>query len=120
MKLDLHFHGPIIIHSNDDGQLKEVLSELKIIKTQNSQIMATFAELKTEFDNLKTAIAEERAQATAKLAELQTSIDNLTANIQNGGTNEERDSLLSDIRTQIAEVKAIIPDPATPPTETQP
>ena len=91
----------------------EVLREIKQLK---KIIMATFAEIKTEFEALKTAIAEERAQATAKLAELQSSIDALNVNIQNGGTEEERAQLLTDIQTQVDEVKAIIPD-NTEPTE---
>jgi hypothetical protein len=105
-KVEIHYHNHI--------DTAEILSTLNIIKLQNTKIMADFAALKTEFDSLKAAIAEERAQATAKLTELQASIDNLTANIQQGGTAEERDQLLADITAQIAEVKAIIPDSAAP------
>lgn len=105
---ELHIH-------TDNDKLDQILNELQTLKTIT---MANFAEIKTEFETLKTAIAEERAQATAKLAELQASIDALTQNLAEGGTVEERDALLADITTQVAEVKAIIPDPATePPVE---
>lgn len=108
---DIHIH----IHAHGFDGLEKKLDH---ILTHQHQIMGTLAEIKTEFETLKTAIAEERAQATAKLAELQASIDALTLNISEGGTTEERDALIADITTQIAEVKAIIPDPATePPVE---
>lgn len=87
-------------------------NEIKLLK---HCIMGTLADIKVDFEKLKTAIAEERAQATAKLAELQQSIDDLTANIAGGGTVEERDALIADINTQIAEVKAIIPDAPVEP-----
>jgi len=103
---------------NDSELLHNMFNLIKSIHQKTSSIMADFQELKTEFENLKTAIAEERAQATAKLNELQASIDSLTTNIQQGGTAEERDSLLADIKNQVNEVKAIIPDPAEPPIET--
>lgn len=89
---------------------KELVQLTNHVTNKTKIIMATLAEVKAQFESLKTAIAEERAQATAKLAELQTSIDQLTANIAGGGTAEERDVLLADIQTQVNEVKAIIPD----------
>jgi len=82
--------------------------------------MAKLSAIATEFQNLKTAIAEERAQATAKLNELEGKIDELTANIQDGGTTEERDALLQDVKNAVTEVKAIIPDPAQQPEEPLP
>lgn len=88
---------------------------LKEIKQLRKFIMATFQEIKQEFEALKQAIADERQQANAKLAELQTSIDELTANIQNGGDETQRAELLADIQTQVNEVKAIIPDAPTEP-----
>lgn len=103
--MEIHIH----IHHHNESQ-----------ETKFDQIMAKLTDIQTEFNNLKTAIAEERTQASAKLAELQQSIDDLTANVQNGGTEEERASLLADINSQVAEVRAIIPDPETPTEPTEP
>jgi hypothetical protein len=113
-----HIHRWENGHNGDRDLLVEIFKELKLINKQNQTIMAKFADIKTAFDEFKQVIVDERAQANAKLDEMQTSIDNLTANIQNGGTEEERATLLADINTQMAEVRSIIPDATAPLPET--
>lgn len=103
-------------HFYEDTKAHELLKQLiNKVNILNRNIMATQKDIKDEFENLKTAIAEERTQAREKLDELQASIDSLTASIAGGGTEAERDELLADIKAQVAEVKAIIPDPDAEP-----
>lgn len=99
---ELHIH----VDLNEVTQIaKKVLHEVVTLKQLT---MATFAEIKTEYDGLKSAIAEERAQILAKIQALE---DTISAG--EGGTAEERSALVDDIKAQIAEVKAIIPDAPT-------
>jgi hypothetical protein len=117
-----HIH--VVDHRSDDDLHVELFTELKLINQKITQLMAEFKDIKAAWDGFKNTIVEERTQIHAKLAELQSSIDNLTTNIQQGGTTEERDALLTDINDQVSVVKEIIPDPATPlpdvPTEGEP
>lgn len=96
------------INLNVRGQNEsEVLELLKKIINQNNK-MATHAQIKEQFDALKTAIADERTQILAKIQELQDTISN-----GEGGTVEERAALLEDIKAQVQAVKDIIPDTTT-------
>lgn len=76
--------------------------------------MANFEQLKAEFDLLKAAVDTERAQITAKLDELQATIDSLTTNIAEGGTDEERSSLLASMSILRGQIADIIPDAPAP------
>lgn len=98
----------ISIHIHCD--VAEIEKKLDKIISFNKHIMATFSEIRTEFDTLKQAIADERTQILAKIQELEDTI-----NSGNGGTVEERAALLEELKGQVAAVKEIIPDPTELP-----
>jgi hypothetical protein len=62
------------------------------------QMESKFAELKTEFDGLKEEIASEREQVKAKLDEQDASIARLEEAVANGGTAEEIQLLIDDVK----------------------
>lgn len=102
-----HFH----FHASIDDLHKDIKKLLSFTK----HIMATFQEIRTEFDNLKTAIAEERQQILDKIQQLEDTI-----NSGDGGSVEDRAALLEELKSQVAAVKEIIPDPTdTPETPTE-
>lgn len=97
----------------DRSDIRKLLSHQKFIIEQLLEIkntMATFQEIRTEFDNLKTAIAEERQQILDKIQELEDTI-----NSGDGGSVEDRAALLEELKGQVAAVKEIIPDPTDVP-----
>lgn len=78
--------------------------------------MATkFAELVTSFNDLKGAITIERQQILDKLAAADQKVIDLEGKLADAGTDEERATLLADVRASIQEVKDIIPDSSTLP-----
>lgn len=97
--------------------LKEIFTGINILNQKIEIIMTTLADIRAEFETLKTTVNEERAQANTKLDELLGKIDELTTNIQNGGTEEERAALLADVKNLTVEVKSIIPDAEQPDDE---
>ena len=97
----------------DRADMRKVLSNQrfileKLLEIQNT--MATFQEIRTEFDSLKTAISEERQQILDKIQELEDTI-----NSGDGGSVEDRAALLEELKGQVAAVKEIIPDPTDVP-----
>lgn len=96
------------IHQKVDNE--EVLKEIRRIHLKINKIMAKLSDIKTEFDNVKTAIAEEITQINTKLDELQ--------NANDGGTAEERQALIDDMKVTVDRIKSIIPD--TEPTPEEP
>lgn len=102
----------LIVRGNYDlleKRLDRIESHLHFLIKQNTY-MATFQEIRTEFDNLKQVIADERQQILDKIQQLEDTIAN-----GEGGTAEERAALLDELKSQVAAVKEIIPDPTDTP-----
>jgi hypothetical protein len=110
-----HIHRWVNGNHPDRDLLLEIYTEVKLINKQNQLLMAKFADIKVAFDELKTAVTDERTQANAKLDELIAKIGELETNIVEGGTTEERTQFLADVKSLATEVKSIIPDPVDNP-----
>lgn len=109
------------IHIHQTVDVNEVEKKLDLIINQNTQIMATIAELNQKVSDLQAAVDTEQQEVANALAALQTEVQRLTDIIAAGGqaTAEELQTVVDNINTIIEDVKTTIPGlPApNPPAE---
>lgn len=104
-----YFHGG----SSDKEAIAAILQEFRLFNVKLNTMATTLAEIQTELNGVKASLAEERIQIKSKLDEQTAKIDELLAG---GGTEEERATLLQDIKNLNTDIRSIIPDaPAEPP-----
>jgi phage-related tail protein len=76
------------IHIHQTVDTNEVEKKLNRIIKQNTDLMATVAQLNEKVDLLQTTIDETQAAALEKITTLETTVQELRDQIANGGSTE--------------------------------
>jgi DNA-binding protein H-NS len=98
MNINIHHHYV-------DTKVRKLL---KILTSQNLEIMATLQELVDKVEALQNAIDAEQAQIAAVIEDLQQTVVDLQAIIDAGVTPEQLDGVIASIDASIEDLRSTI------------
>jgi phage-related tail protein len=103
------------IHIHQTVDTNEVEKKLNRIIKQNTDLMATVAQLNEKVDLLQTTIDETQAAALEKITTLETTVQELRDQIANGGSTEELQAIADKLDAATADLKSTFP--TAPPVD---
>jgi chromosome segregation ATPase len=117
--ISIHVHGD---YTDFEKKLNKIHSHLDYIIKQNTEIMATIAQLTEKVDALQASLDAEQQEIQDAINALNTTVQELRDQIANneGGTVEERQALadkLDAIKSDLEGTINTTPEEPTDPTE---